>query len=181
MYAAHIPSEIMLVSNLSENGATPLIWSIDKNSSISHVMMENSVLHIIKKWRQYDLLKQSEACGILMGERRGEYLRVTHISEPLATDYRRPNFYQRSISGHQQILDFLHKSSEGQIQYLGEWHTHPQNMASPSIVDYQEWAKTTALQQFCQTQLIFFIAGITDDWLGVIDHQVLYRGTLLTE
>lgn len=155
-------------------------WSFQPHSSIVCVVIEDVVMRTIDRWRQREFYKQSEACGILLGERRGErgeYLRVTHITEPCGTDQRQPTYYRRNTHGHQEVVSLLHRQSHGEIQYLGEWHTHPENKSSPSSVDYQEWARTTQLSRFKNSSLIFFIAGIEADWLGVIDHQILSVGT----
>ncbi|PTQ86790.1 Mov34/MPN/PAD-1 family protein [Agitococcus lubricus] len=161
-----------------ESKSLKKIWSFGPESSIVHVVVEDSVMSTIDRWRQHDLYKQSEACGILLGERRGNSLRVTHATEPYKTDQRTPTYYQRNTSGHQDVVNYLHQQSHGAIQYLGEWHTHPQLEATPSSTDYQEWARTTQLSRFRYTQLIFFIAGIKSDWLGSIDNQVLSFGKL---
>lgn len=62
-------------------------------------------------------------------------------------------------------MNRLHGSSQGRIQYLGEWHTHPQKYAKPSSTDYKEWHKTC--QYFKDQPVLFFIAGIHRDWIGV--------------
>lgn len=153
-------------------------WSFKKTCSIRYVVIEPHVLAIINRWRQHEL-GQSEACGILLGERRGDngsYIRITHLTEPYATDQRSRMYYQRNLMGHQQFLDALHRQSNGEIQYLGEWHTHPQQRAIPSTTDYLEWAKTSNLARFCKSQRVFLIAGTAADWLGVIDCKVLSVG-----
>ena len=150
-------------------------WYFSDECPIRSVTFKPEVLQVIDEYRQINYKHQPESCGILMGEKTGEgyeYITVTDLSIPQSTDYRTPTFYKRNKAGHQDRLNELHDSSDGVIQYLGEWHTHPQNRATPSSTDYTEWLKTC--QYFQDIPVIFFIAGIDSDWLGVQKNNLLY-------
>lgn len=152
-------------------------WKFSNTSPVNAVLMQPAVLEKIDQWRQKLFLSQPEACGILLGERRGfegkeQYINITDITLPYVTDIRKPTAYIRNTEGHQDYLDELHKRSKGKIQYLGEWHSHPQNKASPSSIDYREW--NTTCVNFLKLPLIFYIAGVQEDWIGVQVDQILY-------
>ena len=157
---------------------TSKTWFFDNKCPIHIVSFESKVLEVINTYRQERYRQQLESCGILMGEKRGvdcENVNVTHLSTPEDTDERTPTYYKRNVQGHQDCLNQLHNSSRGRIQYLGEWHTHPQDKASPSHIDYMEWHKTC--RYFKDIPVLFFIAGIHEDWLGIQKNEVLYLPT----
>ena len=152
-------------------------WEFSSTSPVNAVLMQPSVLEKIDQWRQKGFLSQAEACGILLGERKGfkgkeQYLNITDITLPYNTDIRKPTAYIRNTEGHQAYLDELHKQSKGRIQYLGEWHSHPQNVATPSSIDYREWHKCCL--NFPNVPVVFNIAGVTEDWMGIQADQSIY-------
>lgn len=55
--------------------------------------------------------------------------------------------------------------SGGLVDYLGEWHTHPQALPTPSSVDIREWH---VLLKKYSGPLVFVVLGITDGlWVGL--------------
>ena len=153
-------------------------WFFKNECPIRMVSFEVHVLEIIDRFRQRKYYSQLESCGILMGEKRGlhgEDIHVMHLSTPKITDFRTPVYYKRGVYGHQEHLNQLHDSSQGRIQYLGEWHTHPQKNAKPSSTDYREWRKTC--KYFKEQPVLFFIAGVHEDWLGIQKNEVLHLPT----
>ena len=78
-----------------------------------------------------------EAGGILLGKRyqkREEYI-ISDISELDERDIRSRFAFVRSKHSAQRIINQLWAESNGIINYLGEWHTHPEYRATPSQVD----------------------------------------------
>lgn len=134
----------------------------------------------LNKWRQYKL-EQTEACGVIIGERRGEHFMVTGITPPMTTDLRSRFSCKRNISGHQDILDRLHLQSNGKIQYLGEWHSHPEKNAFPSSIDRKEWKNNYNYLSQTQTidKMLCLILGIEQDWLGVYQKNCLSQTYLV--
>lgn len=84
---------------------------------------------------------QTEAGGILLGKRRGNHLEVLFATEPMPTDRRRPFFFEREAQGHATAAMEAWAASGGTVDYLGEWHTHPQQVPVPSDLDRTEWRK----------------------------------------
>jgi integrative and conjugative element protein (TIGR02256 family) len=106
-----------------------------------------------------------ESGGILMGYRRGEHLHVTHATPPQATDRRKRFQFNRSSQPHQMIALERWKESGGTIDYLGEWHTHPQATPAPSMMDHREWRK---IYRGRALQMLFAVMGWKGDlWLGL--------------
>jgi integrative and conjugative element protein (TIGR02256 family) len=83
----------------------------------------------------------AESGGILLGSRRGLHLEVTHATSPYPTDVRTCTSFERRSEGHQDEASARWRESEGTVDHIGEWHTHPELVPSPSSLDTREWAK----------------------------------------
>jgi integrative and conjugative element protein (TIGR02256 family) len=60
------------------------------------------------------------------------------------------------------------------MDYVGEWHTHPEIHPQPSALDLQEW------QQICRRRkelMVFMIQGILGSWVGVGLHRDIRHAT----
>lgn len=105
-----------------------------------------------------------ESGGILLGYRRCNHLHVTMVTVPQPSDRRQRFLFRRSKGTHQDIALHQWHASGQTIDYLGEWHTHPESQPSPSRLDYTEWAKICAR---VQKPMLFMIVGWTGElWLG---------------
>lgn len=98
------------------------------------------VLRVFKNHRQR-LFWQPEGGGILLGRRRGKHLEVMLATEPSHKDRRSTFSFVREADGHAEFAKQAWLRGEKQIDYIGEWHTHPQKMPTPSIIDRHEWNK----------------------------------------
>lgn len=118
-----------------------------------------TVQEVILDYRQTGFLAM-EAGGILLGYRRGPHIEVVEATSPMALDVRRRHSFERKDPGHQAFSDIHWEVSGGTMNYLGEWHTHPEVKPSPSHLDRSEWGK---LMNRYADPLIFIIAG-TVQW-----------------
>ena len=50
------------------------------------------------------------------------------------------------------------------MDYLGEWHTHPEDLPKPSDKDLREWRILLREQR---RPLVFLIVGLKGCWVGV--------------
>lgn len=103
----------------------------------------------------------TEAAGVLIGERRGPHLVVHQISEPGPGDIRRRCFVDRRGAHHQIAVDEAFISSSGMLQYLGEWHTHPEDSPSPSPTDVGTWQRCLISDD---EQMVLLIIGRKEIW-----------------
>ncbi|WP_055137110.1 Mov34/MPN/PAD-1 family protein [Pseudomonas corrugata] len=103
------------------------------------VYFHQNVLDVFERHIQSD--SGTEAGGILLGHVRGKHLEVLEASEPTPQDRRLRYFFERMIHGHKGLADRRWQESNGLVRYVGEWHTHPQDVASPSETDLCEWQK----------------------------------------
>jgi integrative and conjugative element protein (TIGR02256 family) len=120
-----------------------------------YVLVESNVLDIICAYRQ-DNPKKHEAGGTLMGYRSGRHLHILHATVPMPLDRSSRIRFERLDPGHQLTVTRAWEESQGHIDYLGDWHTHPQSNPLPSEIDYTEWAK---LGSALDKPLVFMIVG----------------------
>jgi integrative and conjugative element protein (TIGR02256 family) len=110
----------------------------DINGSL--VVIMPTVLEQLLSHRQLTICSQ-EAAGVLIGEARGSHLIIRELSEPGEGDIRSRHAVDRRGKHHQTAVDDAFARSGGALQYLGEWHTHPENNPSPSPKDLNSWRK----------------------------------------
>lgn len=128
------------------------------------ILIEGSVIDLVSHYRQQET-KTPEAGGILLGYRRDTHLHVVSATPPQQGDRRaRHCFHRRDPLHHMTAVDQW-KSSGSTIDYLGEWHTHPEGDPSPSSLDISEWRKICRTRQEC---MVFLIVGnVGKLWLGI--------------
>ncbi len=102
----------------------------------SLLCIEDSVLKTLKKRCQNS--QMNERGGILLGKVTEDYSQftITEVSEPSVEDSSGPLYFHRNQARAQKIINQRWKESDGEINYLGEWHTHPQINPIPSGIDY---------------------------------------------
>ena len=109
--------------------------------------------------------KAAEAGGILLGYRAGGHIHVISATGPLPNDRRARLSFDRLDTGHQHAARNAWTRSGGTVDYVGDWHTHPQSVPVPSSKDYVEWKK---LKKVLPNPHLFVIVGTSDNclWLG---------------
>jgi len=128
------------------------------------VLIEHAVWQKVISFQQKELAAP-EAGGILLGHRRGRHLHVVDATVPQPDDSgSRFRFFRRKDS-HLRIAHARWKEAAETIDYLGEWHTHPEARPIPSALDSTEWRK---IYQSRSGPMIFMIIGWSSEiWLGV--------------
>lgn len=81
----------------------------------------------------------TEAGGVLVGSLRGPHIEVINCTQPMPNDLRRSHAFERRDAGHIAAIHAAMKGSAGTIGYVGEWHTHPEPVPSPSGQDGANW------------------------------------------
>jgi len=111
-----------------------------------------------------------EAGGVLLGRHLLDKsaIIVDQVTTPLPGDRRTRTSFYRSQKRHQKIIDQVWQASNGTCTYLGEWHTHPEPVPMPSMVDWRGWLKRLATDQF--TEPLFFVIVGTQ-------HTCVWEGT----
>lgn len=127
------------------------------------VLVEPEVVQTLQPFRQ----KRSsalEAGGILIGYRRGAHLHIVEATVPGPSDRRARCGFERRDFSHEVTARLRWKQSGRKLDYVGEWHTHPEDEPSPSSLDRREWI---AILHNSNHPMIFLILGLRDWWVGV--------------
>jgi integrative and conjugative element protein (TIGR02256 family) len=103
----------------------------------------------------------SEAGGVLLGRM------LLHSSDVIIDAATAPNpedqatrvSFHRAVRPAQMAVERAWGETEGRANYLGEWHTHPEDEPSPSRTDVTNWKRIVKTAQYEQDMLFFLIAG----------------------
>lgn len=125
-------------------------------------------LDILEKFNQYKS-KAPESGGIILGKIIERQINIMRLSVPTPLDrYSRTNFERHKTSA-QVILDYEFYNSNGQMVYLGEWHTHPEPFPSPSRTDLRMIEGQFKNNQLRTDFLILLIKGTRGLYFRIID------------
>lgn len=77
-----------------------------------------------------------ELCGIIMGAQIGDnHYRISKISPPCVKSHTHYGC-ERDAAMANLFIREDYELSEHTRFYIGEWHTHPENIPTPSTLDY---------------------------------------------
>lgn len=107
---------------------------------------------------------KSESGGILIGRHiiETDDIVIDTVTQPTCFDKQTRFSFFRNKKIHQEILDFHWQNSEHTYTYLGEWHTHPESIPTPSMIDVKNWKMITKSFSLSTEQLFFIIIGINE-------------------
>lgn len=103
----------------------------------------------------------TEAGGVLLGRLiQGSSDVVIDVATPPSPSDRRSRFsFFRARKPAQEAVDRAWRQSGQVVNYLGEWHSHPEDHPSPSCIDKRDWKKILTHATFEQDFLVFIIVG----------------------
>jgi integrative and conjugative element protein (TIGR02256 family) len=123
--------------------------------------------------READSTYPYETGGILLGRRYPGLFHVTHVVGP-GPDARhdRTSFIPDRDWQYEQI-DVLYNQCSGYLEYLGDWHTHPQGTLSPSETDLALLEAIAATPESrCPTPIMCILAGTGNGtWSDTVIHH----------
>lgn len=99
-----------------------------------YVVFTEEVIRIFNKYKQYNHT-QHESGGILLGKVYSDLIIIDQISEPSREDKSGRFYFIRNVDKAQKIVERVWKESNSERIYLGEWHTHPEDIPAPSRDD----------------------------------------------
>ena len=148
-----------------------LIWT-SSVPTVCKVLVEAEPLECLDAYWQ-DRTSKPEAGGILLGFRRGAHLHVTAATVPQPVDHSNRYWFKRSATSHQEIALTRSQDIGQTMDYLGDWHTHPEPRPIPSGHDVGEWRKICASRP---QPMVFAIVGWSGEiWLGVSHGSTIAR------
>ncbi len=134
------------------------------------VEISDDVLQKLLKHEQK--IGQPEAGGILLGKHilEEQYYLITDITVPSKYDSAGPVSFLRNYRNAQIIIDKQWEESQGTVNYLGEWHTHPWENPTPSSTDKMLLANLITEKSNVWDYLIMIIVGRNNTmYLGACD------------
>jgi integrative and conjugative element protein (TIGR02256 family) len=119
-----------------------------------------NALAVIDAYRQLRP-EATEAGGILLGRMilESQDIVIDEATLPSAPDRRKRFSFFRARQPAQKLVERAWGKSDRTQNYLGEWHTHPEDYPSPSALDLKNWKKILRRSVFEQGSLFFVIGG----------------------
>lgn len=122
------------------------------------LILSAEVLKILDTYIQRKL-RDTESGGIILGRIMANTIQVQRLSVPTELDKcSRMNFERHRLSA-QIVINYEHANTYGQVTYLGEWHTHPEDHPSPSETDIKMIKQQFAQNKIHTEFLILLIQG----------------------
>jgi integrative and conjugative element protein (TIGR02256 family) len=84
---------------------------------------------------------------------------IDEATAPTGEDSRGRFFFTRAKAAAQRYINLVWRKSVRTCVYLGEWHTHPEDIPIPSDQDLRNWKRITKTAKYDQNALIFVIVG----------------------
>lgn len=111
-----------------------------------------------------DNIKKTEAGGVLLGRFiiDSKNIIIDKVTVPMIGDKRSRYQFIRGEKMHQRIITSSWVKSGGTCNYLGEWHTHPEDYPSPSSQDIKNWKEILSKRLYSSQYLYFIIVGIKE-------------------
>lgn len=132
----------------------------------------NNTLQIMKNYIQKER-RDCEAGGILIGrENAGNTnLVIDFITEPMPEDQRYRYKLLRKDTGHINFFQKLYSENEGIYRYIGEWHTHSENIPHYSFIDSYNWKRIG--KEMKSKQQYHIIVGIQE--IGIWEYDAVIK------
>lgn len=134
-----------------------------------YIKISENVLIAIESFKQSEK-NSKEAGGVLVGRfiENSRDVVIDYISTPMKGDIRRRTFFKRRKNEHQEFVNKFWNDSNGAFNYLGEWHTHPERVPTPSCIDINEWKRIMKEADYDYECLFFCIVGteMVEMWQG---------------
>ena len=176
--ALHAANASRAVKSIASTPAARIaIWRADPDGNVLRVDIgpARTIRHVIADWtvctdallvhrlaelREAKLPK--ETGGVLVGsfdlDRRIVYIVDTIPSPPDSEEW--PTLYIRGCRGLKAKIDEVADRTDGMLEYIGEWHSHPRGCpTSPSTDDLQVFAWLTELMNVEGLPALMVIVG----------------------
>lgn len=125
-----------------------------------------SVVDIFEGFRQKTAW-QHESGGILLGRIYPEKIVIEKASAPNKKDKSGRYFFERDVKTAQKIVNDSWNETCGEVVYFGEWHTHPENNPTPSLIDKMLITNMLRDTKMEVEFLFLVIVGISNDYVAI--------------
>tara|TARA_R110002050_G_scaffold20348_1_gene57653 strand:- start:42441 stop:42914 length:474 start_codon:yes stop_codon:yes gene_type:complete len=132
------------------------------------IKITEDVLVLLSKFKQIKR-KQPESGGILLGQILNKTIYVTRISFPSKKDKSSRFSFWRNKDSAQIIIDYEFLNSNQKTIYIGEWHTHPEELPNPSGTDVKMINDQYEKNKLNEPFLIQYIQGTKGFYLALLE------------
>jgi integrative and conjugative element protein (TIGR02256 family) len=138
-----------------------LIWR--KSGTAQRIRITDAVLNHVAKYQQH-ALSATEAGGQLFGTVSATEVRVVAAVGPHRRDERSRYRYRSDPQSAQRAIS---EQAKNGLLYLGEWHTHAEDLPSPSGDDRDAMTALTEKSSLCIDAALLLIVGRESPPAGV--------------
>ena len=144
-----------------------------KKFPYNKILLAESVLNDLNHYRQR--INEPETGGILLGKilANGNII-ICNCSRPCISGKAYAVGFERSSKLANQIIRQFFNESNGTIVYVGEWHTHPENVPSPSATDLKSIKNIYNTTNLNSDIIVYIIIGPKSEYYGCYDGQMHY-------
>lgn len=135
-----------------------------------NISISTNVLDIFDKYIQ-DTIEKKESGGILLGQVVDNNIYVMRASVPNKFDKSGRYKFIRNKKAAQILIDYEFINSKKKTIYLGEWHTHPENIPTPSKVDIRMLEQQFNNNNINEKYLLLIIKGCQKTYVGLYDGE----------
>lgn len=132
------------------------------------LQLHSEPLDILERFTQKKP-KSPEAGGVILGKVVGKQINIIRLSVPTPLDRSSRFNFERHKTSAQIILDYEFHNSNGQMVYLGEWHTHPEPFPNPSPTDIRMIEGQYKNNKIWTDFLVLLIKGTTGLYIRIVE------------
>jgi integrative and conjugative element protein (TIGR02256 family) len=134
-----------------------------ESGDLTDVLLPITILQAIEQHGR-SCTRSVERGGLLLGYRKPNALQLLSITFPTKWDRATATLFARSERGHRIRALREWKTSNGYVDWVGEWHTHPGSVAEPSGRDRRTWKD---LARHTKKPMAFLILADAELYVGV--------------
>jgi integrative and conjugative element protein (TIGR02256 family) len=138
------------------------------SGSDQRVQLDQRVLEHFKKWQQHGS-RATEAGGQIFGLISSDRVQVKIATGPYRGDERERFHYRSDPRKAQHAID--NQGRRG-LLYLGEWHTHAEDIPVASISDREAIKTLRARSTICTSSVLLVIVGRSEPAVGVSVYSI---------
>ena len=144
-------------------------------SSDQTIILSDTVIEHLKRYRQMHN-RQREAGGQLFARIDGPRIIVEEATGPRRSDRRTRTSYTPNRVAEQREINSRYKRG---LHYVGDWHTHPEKIPSPSLIDVRSIDDCVAKSEHSLNGFILIVVGTAEPPGGF--HTSLHDGVRAIE
>lgn len=141
------------------------------------IILHVQPLEIMEHFAQYRR-RAPESGGIVLGKLIDGQINVLKLSVPTSLDKSSRTNFERSKVAAQIIIEYEFHNSSGQLAYLGEWHTHPEDYPTPSSTDLNMLKDQYRNNKLSTDFILLIIRGIRGFYIRIVDKNGIYESKI---